>query len=71
MINLFNYIVNNNLFGTVLIVNLVHDEAVLEYPETMPQIADITVKIMEDAANKYCKKVPIPAEASIGTYWIH
>ena len=31
-IQFFKYIVENNLFGVVLLVNLIHDEIVAEYP---------------------------------------
>jgi hypothetical protein len=26
---------------------------------------------MENAASKYCMKLPIPADYEVGTYWIH
>ena len=28
-------------------------------------------RIMEESAYKYCKSLPIPAEANVGKYWIH
>jgi hypothetical protein len=31
----------------------------------------ILKKCMEESAAKYCKSLPIPAESSVGTYWIH
>lgn len=66
----FNYIVDNNLFVKVKIVALVHDEANIEYPEEL-QMDIVLKKCMEDSAAKYCKSLPIPAEASVGKYWIH
>lgn len=66
----FNYIVDNNLFEKVKIVALVHDEANIEYPEEL-QMDIVLKKCMEDSAAKYCKSLPIPAEASVGKYWIH
>ena len=68
--NFFNYIVDNNLFGIVKIVALVHDEANIEYPKDLNM--DVILKqCMENSAAKYCKSLPIPAEASVGTFWIH
>lgn len=67
----FNYIVDNDLFGVVKIVALVHDEACIEYPASMPEVSAILVKHMEEAASKFCKSLPIPAEAAVGNYWIH
>lgn len=67
----FNYIVDNNLFNIVKIVALVHDEANIEYPKTMPEISNVLKSFMEQSASKYCKSLPIPAEAAIGDHWIH
>ena len=51
---------------------MVHDELLVEFPEnlkdTFPHILE---DIMFNAAAFYCKKVPIPAEAEVGTYWKH
>ena len=69
--NFFKYIVENKLFGIVLLCNLIHDESVVEYPNTMPEIEKILVKCMEDASAKYCSKLPIPAEASTNLFWVH
>lgn len=66
----FNYIVDNELFGKVKIVALVHDEANIEYPEDL-NMDVILKKCMEESAAKYCKSLPIPAEAAVGKYWIH
>ena len=71
MIDFFKYIVDNGLFNIVKIVALVHDEANIEYPNSMPEISNILKTTMENSASKYCKKLPIPAEASVGNYWIH
>ena len=71
MINFFDWLVENNLFNIVLLCNLVHDEAVIEYPKNMPEVANILKETMEASASKYCKSLPIPAEASVGEHWIH
>ena len=71
MTTLFNWIVDNNYFNIVHICCSVHDELVLDYPKNLTKIPQILEKIMEDAASKYCKSLPIPAESSEGNYWIH
>ena len=68
--NFFNYIVDNNLFNVVKIVALVQDEANIEYPKELP-MDKILKDFLEESASKYCKSLPIPAEASVGEYWIH
>lgn len=71
MTSLFNWIVNNNLFDLVHICASVHDELVIDYPEYLEGIPSILESIMEESAAKYCKSLPIPAEASVGDHWIH
>lgn len=69
---LFKWILDNNYFNKVKLSALVHDEIVVEFPESLK---DTFPKILEDimlkAAAEYCKKVPIPAEAAVGDHWIH
>ena len=50
---------------------MVHDEINCEYPEEYVDFPNILVNIMTESASKYCKSLPIPAEASVGDYWIH
>lgn len=71
MNNFFRWIVKEGLFGIVLICDLVHDEAVIEYPETMPEVSEILKNFMEEASAKFCKKLPIPAVPEVGTCWLH
>lgn len=70
-VDFFKWIVDNNLFGKVLICDLVHDEICIEYPKEIPEIGDILEKTMESAAANYCKAVPIPAEKSVADHWVH
>ena len=67
----FKWIVKNNLFSKVRLCNLVHDEAVIEYPKELPETSKVLSKFMEDSAAIYCKSLPIPAEAEVGKHWIH
>lgn len=71
MTQFFYWIINNNLFGKVLICNLVHDEAVIEYPSELVGTYKVLQYYMETSADKYCKKLPIPAEPAVGDHWIH
>lgn len=65
-----NYIVNNNLINKVKIVNLIHDEVLVECHK---DIAEVTAKelqkAMEDAGAKFCKRVPLKADPCISTKW--
>lgn len=68
--NLFNYVVDNNLFGTMKLCALVHDEMLWEAPINSG-FEKTVEKFMFDAAAKYCKSLPIPASAEVDTCWRH
>lgn len=70
-IAIFNWVVDNGYFGKCLLCNLTHDECNWEYPEELTDFPNFISKTMEETAAKYCKSVPIPAEASVGDFWIH
>lgn len=71
-INLYKWILDNNLFGKVKICALVHDEILAEYPKKAnADFPNILKGIMEKAAAVYCKTVPIPAEAEVADCWVH
>ena len=69
-IYIFDYIIENDLFGIVKFVNTVHDENVLECPL---EIADqVSVKVREfmcAAGNLFCKRVPLVADPEQSLYW--
>ena len=71
MTTLFNWIVDNGYFGVIHICVSVHDEINCDYPEDIENFPKVLTNIMESSAAKYCKSLPIPAEASVGDYWIH
>lgn len=71
MTTLFNWIVDNGYFGVIHICVSVHDEINCDYPEEIENFPKVLTNIMESSAAKYCKSLPIPAEASVGDYWIH
>ena len=68
----FKWIVNNNYFNKVLLCNLVHDEACIEYPINLKDEVVNSLKIcMEKAASIICTKLPIPAKPETSTHWVH
>lgn len=71
-IDLFNWIVDNGYFNKILLVNITHDEINTEFPEELkdsyPQLVQ---SIMAKAGSMLCTKVEVPAEASVGLFWIH
>ena len=71
MTEFFHWILKQGLFNIVLICDLVHDEAVIEYPKTMPEVSQVLKDCMEESAKIYCKSLPIPAQPAIGDHWIH
>ena len=71
MTTLFNWIVDNGYFNVVHICVAVHDEINCDYPESLKAFPKILETTMENAAAKYCKSLPIPAEASVDDHWVH
>lgn len=68
---LFKWIIKNGYFNKIKLCTLVHDECNWEYPEELIDFPNIVSKCMERAAAIYCRSLPIPAEATVGKYWIH
>ena len=68
---LFNWIVDNNMFGKVKLCVVVHDEINCEYPETLTEFPNILASLMSASAAKYCKSLPIPAEPTVEHFWVH
>ena len=72
MIKFFKWIIESNLFEVVRICDLVHDEAVIEFPKDMKDIVPNKLKeCMEFSSSVFCKKLPIPAVPETGDHWIH
>lgn len=64
------YLVPNNLLFKVLIVNIIHDEILIETPEEIAQQAAAQLeKSMVDAGAKFCKRVPLKADPCIEKFW--
>lgn len=71
MTTLFNWIVDNGYFNIIHICVAVHDEINCDYPKEVENFPNILESIMESSAAKYCKSLPIPAEASVASCWVH
>ena len=68
----FKWLCKEGYFNKVLLCNLVHDEAVIEYPEELKDIVVPKLKYyMEKGASILCKKLPIPCVPETGDHWIH
>ena len=68
----FKWLCNEGYFNKVLLCNLVHDEAVVEYPKEMKDIVVPKLQYyMEKGASVLCKKLPIPCVPETGDHWIH
>lgn len=68
----FKWLCKEGYFGKVLLCNLVHDEAVIEYPKELKDIVVPKLKdYMEKGASVLCKKLPIPCVPETGDHWIH
>ena len=68
----YNELVKRNLLFKVLLINVVHDEILIESPEEMAEeMKDLLVTCMEKAGDVFCKIIKITADASLGDYWIH
>ena len=70
-IDVFNWVVQGGNFGIILLNNLTHDEANWEYPKEIIEFPKILKSYMEKTAAKYCKSLPIPADAEISDHWVH
>lgn len=68
---LFKWIINNNYFGIIHICACVHDEICCDYPKKVEEFPKVLENIMEKAAAKFCKSLPIPAEAEVSDHWVH
>ena len=68
----FKWLCKEGYFNKVLLCDLVHDEAVIEYPENLKDIVVPKLQeYMEKGASVLCKKLPIPCVPETGDHWIH
>ena len=65
-----DYIIPNNLFGVVKLVNIIHDEYLVECPESIIEETSNAIQgAMEKSASKFCKRVKLGAEPAYAKYW--
>ena len=68
----YRQILKNNWWQIVKIVNIVHDEIIIEAPEELIQQAEeLLLRCMELAGDQFCDVLPLTAEPATGDYWIH
>lgn len=66
------WILENNLENVISITNLVHDEINVEVVEKYAELAAKNLeKCMAIAGDKWCKTIPLKADAVITNYWTH
>lgn len=66
------WILNNKLENKVFVTNLVHDEINVECLEDLSEkVAEELEICMKKAGAKWCKIVPLAADAVITDYWTH
>lgn len=67
---IFDYILDNNLFGIVKFVNSIHDEAVVECPRDLSEgVQDVVSNSMLRAGKFFCKRIPIQVSSDIEVCW--
>ena len=70
--DLFEWVVKHGYFGKILFCVFVHDEIDAECPvELSEEFSKVITSLMERAAAKYYKRLPIPASCDINSYWVH
>ena len=69
---LFKQILLRNWWMKVKIINLVHDEVVVEcFEDMVEEVSRVVEECMEEAGKPFCKIVPLKAEAIHGDHWVH
>lgn len=68
----FSEILKRNWWKIVKIVNLVHDEILVECPkELTEEVKEVLIASMEKAGEPFCKIIPLKADAVSGDHWVH
>ncbi len=68
----FNTLVKRNMLFKVKMINIVHDEILIECNEDIiEEYSNLLVKSMEKAGDVFCKTIPLTGSAEIGDFWIH
>jgi DNA polymerase I-like protein with 3'-5' exonuclease and polymerase domains len=65
-----DYLIPKKLFNVVKIVNIIHDEYLIECPESIIEECSSAIQhAMEKSAAKFCKRVRLGAEPAHAKYW--
>jgi DNA polymerase I-like protein with 3'-5' exonuclease and polymerase domains len=65
-----DYLVPNNLLFTVKFVNTIHDENLIECPQSLAEeCANALQQAMEKAGSKFCKTISLKADPCIAPFW--
>jgi len=68
----FKEILRRNWWLKVKIVNIIHDELLVECPKEMAEeVLPVLVYCMEEAGKPFCRTLPLKADAVTGDYWVH
>lgn len=68
----FKEVLSRHWWLKVKIVNIVHDEILVECPgEIVQEVQNLLVNCMMEAGKPFCKIVPLGAEAKHGNCWVH
>lgn len=68
----FKFLRDNMLTDYIKIVNVVHDELLIEYlPKYEELVSKQVVHFMELAGSYFCKIIPLKADVKFGDYWVH
>lgn len=68
----FKWLKEEGLLFDVKIVNIVHDELLVECREEISEmVAEKVQYFLEKAAGFFCKRVPLTASPQIAECWVH
>ncbi len=69
---IYEYQLKNKAWDTFKVVNVVHDEIVIETNEEMANISGSVVQwAMVKAGKRFCSSIPMVAEPKISKEWSH
>lgn len=68
----FREIIHRDWWKIVKIVNLVHDEILVECPKNLEsEVKKVLIECMEKAGISFCQTVLLKAGAVSGDHWVH
>lgn len=71
-IYIMSELIERGLLWKVKIVNMIHDEYLVECPdELVDEVAEIVKRNMIKAGQPFCKIVPLGVGVKIGKHWLH